>query len=75
MAKKWIQKAFTGHTKGTLHHALHIPIHEKIPENILVHISNSPIGHHDTIHGHPITITHLLKKRAQMLLNIEKARK
>jgi hypothetical protein len=72
MTKKWIQKAFKGHHKGALHRQLGIPLHEKIPMYILEHIIKSPLGHTDTINGHPVAVTPLLKKRANFLLNIDR---
>jgi len=71
MTKKWIQAVFKGHPKGSLHHALHIPISKKIPEGTLIYIINH-VGTHAVIYGHPVTITPLLRKRAHFLLNIDR---
>lgn len=69
---KWMQEAFKHSHKGALHRQLGIPINNKIPKYILEHIVNSKVGHSDMIYGYRVTITALLKKRAQFLLNVEK---
>ena len=74
--EKWIQNAFKHSPhKGALHRALHIPIDEKIPIHLLKHIVSAPLGMDDIIYGHHVTITKHLKKQAQFLLNVDRARK
>jgi len=46
MTKYWMQKAFKGHKKGSLHRQLDIPQDKRIPTKKLVKIKNTPVGGH-----------------------------
>jgi len=61
----WIQNAHL--KKGTLHHQLGYGLHEKIPKGVLGEVMHAKLGEH--VHGH--TVTPLMKKRANMALNLE----
>lgn len=70
----FIQETFKHAKKGALHEQLGIPVHEKIPEEILRHIAKTKINTHITIFGHPVKVTYLLKKRAVFLLNVDRSK-
>jgi hypothetical protein len=78
--KKWIQQAMKGKKKGALSRQLGIPEEKNIPTSLLIHIKNSNVGDklyirnysYDTKEKGYITITKLLKQRAQFAYNIRK---
>jgi len=70
MVKKWMQKAFKKHKKGSLHRQLGIPQDKTIPVKTLRDIKNTTIGKKS--HGKKVTT--LLKRRVVLALNARKAK-
>jgi hypothetical protein len=74
--KKWIQKVKFKH--GALHKQLKIDEEEKISVHLLSEIKNKPLGDYvipadySTSTKHYVKITPLLKKRANLALNLRK---
>jgi hypothetical protein len=81
MTKKnlWMQEAFKNAGKGTFHKQLGVPTNEKIPMTFLQAIVKTEIGmyaHNPTNTGYKmVKVTHLKKKRANALLNADRANK
>ena len=80
-SKNWIQTALKKHKSGALHRQLGIPVNEKIPEEILVSIVETPKNgkgeSYLTYKGktRKIKVTTLLRRRAQLALNLERLNK
>ena len=70
MAKKWIKKAASEHTKGALHKMLGISENENIPITALKRIMEVPNGHEFSVGDKIVKVTPLLKKRAQFVINV-----
>ena len=74
---KWMQEAFKNAGKGTFHRQLGISPNEKIPLTFLQAIVDTKIGtyaHNPTQIGNKmIKVTTLVKKRANALLNADRA--
>jgi len=67
---KWIQKA---HPKaGALSKQLGIPVKDNIPMKVLTTIVHAQKGEKVHIDHKTITVTHLLKKRANMAVNLKR---
>jgi hypothetical protein len=82
MVKKWIQKALRKHRKGALSKQLGIPEEDNIPFNLLTEIQNKPVGEYVTVppsgiryYPMKIKVTRLLKKRANLALNLKRLNK
>lgn len=63
---KWIQRVHP--RKGFLHRQMGVKPEEKIPTAMLRDIVNTPVGSHT----HGMTVTRLLKQRANFALNMRK---
>jgi len=61
--------------KGALHRQLGIPEDRKIPVNVLNKILSKDVGEKIKVNGKTITVTSLLKKRANFAKNARKWRK
>ena len=70
---------FATHKKGSMHRMLNVPKGEKIPRTFMQEIVDTPLGniaHNPTQIGKPtIKVTHLVKARANGLLNAVRLRK
>lgn len=70
---------FATHKKGSMHRMLNVPKGEKIPRTFMQEIVDTPLGgtaHNPTQIGKPeITVTRLVKSRANGLLNAVRLRK
>lgn len=79
--KKFIQKVFKRRKVGVLHRQLGIPVDETIPMELLERIKSEPVGNDVEPHyyrrkaKYKVKVTHLLKKRANFLLNIDRLHK
>ena len=76
MTKKWIQKALKGRKSGAFHRQLGVPVDQKIPEYLLTEIINTPVGERLLRIGsekNRIKVTKLMKKRANLLLNMDRS--
>lgn len=77
--KNWMSEAFKNAGKGTFHRQLGISPSEKIPLTFLQAIVDTKIGviaHNPTQVGNKmIKVTTLVKKRANALLNADRANK
>lgn len=73
MAKpnKWIQSAVNPKKEGSLHIQLKIPKGETIPKKTLHDIVDTEIGKK----SHGITVTKLVKARANFAVNVQKRKK
>ena len=75
----WMQEAFKRAGKGVFHKQLGVPTSEKIPMTFLQAIVDTKIGmyaHNPTAIGHKmVKVTALMKKRANALLNADRANK
>lgn len=75
----WMQDAFKRAGKGVFHRQLGVPTSEKIPMTFLQAIVDTKIGmyaHNPTSTGHKmVKVTALMKKRANALLNADRANK
>jgi hypothetical protein len=73
MAKsnKWIQHAIKRGHKGALHRQLGISKFETIPEFYLIEIKHAKIGSY-VGNEHKVKVTRLLKKRANLALNLRR---
>jgi len=69
---KWIQKAKI--RKGTLSKQLGIPISENIPMDVLEKVQMKKIGNKIRIKGKDVPITLLLKRRANLAINLKRIR-
>ena len=72
MVEKWIQKAFRGHKKGSLHKQLDVSQDRKIGKKLLRKIVGTPLHEGKKVHGH--LVTRLMKARANAALNAQKRR-
>lgn len=74
MTDKWIQKALAEHKAGALHRELGVPQHEHIPTELLAEINRTTVGKtfYDNYFGKRIHVTHLLKKRANLALELRR---
>lgn len=74
---KWMQEAFKNAGKGLFHRQLGISPNEKIPLTFLQAIVDTKIGmvaHNPTTTGNKmVRVTALMKKRANALLNADRA--
>lgn len=66
----WIQEAEP--KKGALHRQLHIPEGEKIPVGILYRIRDARPGTETPVHGRKVTVTPLMKRRANFAINVRR---
>jgi hypothetical protein len=66
----WIQAAEP--KKGALHRQLGVPEGEKIPVGILYRIRDARPGTETPVHGKKVSVTPLLKKRANFAINIRR---
>ena len=73
MVDYWIPKAIK--SKSSLRKQLHVPEGQKIDESVLHKIREQKKGTHVRSHGHTVTITTKLKKRAVLALTLKKMRK
>lgn len=75
----WMQEAFKNAGKGVFHRQLGVPTSEKIPLTFLQAIVDTKIGmyaHNPTTTGDKmVKVTPLMKKRANALLNADRANK
>lgn len=75
----WMAEAFKNAGKGTFHRQLGISPNEKIPLTFLQAIVDTKIGmvaHNPTTTGNKmVRVTALMKKRANALLNADRANK
>jgi hypothetical protein len=75
----WMKRAFKNAGKGLFHKQLGIPKSEKIPMTWLQVIVNTPlekVAHNPTKVGDKtIKVTHLVKYRANALLNADRGKK
>lgn len=70
----FIQKAFKGSKKGALHQQLGISPNHKIPMDLLKYILSCKDNCTVSVYGKPVKVTPLLKRRANFLLNVDRAR-
>jgi hypothetical protein len=76
---KWMQRAFQNAGSGLLHKMLGVPVKEKIPLMFLQAVVDTEIGkfaHNPTQVGSKmVKVTVLMKRRANALLNADRANK
>lgn len=69
-SKRWIQ--MINLKKGTLSRQLGIPQKEKIPIGILKQVKEKEVGQKIRVKGKSIPITLLLKRRANLAMNLKR---
>lgn len=68
--RKWIQKAKI--KKGTLSRQLGIPVEKSIPMHILMKVRKTEVGRKIRVGSKSVPVTTLLKRRANLAINLKR---